>query len=146
METTALHAGGPLSSPKTPLGYQDNAYAISQGQKLFSDFNCVGCHAHGGGDIGPPLSDDKWIYGSDPIQIYASIVEGRPNGMPSFRQRISEDQIWQLVAYVRSLGGVAPASASPGRDDHMKTAPPPSSGKPQPPKDSSLPKSAESPQ
>ena len=35
-----------------------------RGRRLYDAFNCVGCHAHGGGGIGPPLMDDKWIYGT----------------------------------------------------------------------------------
>ena len=37
--------------------YGDNAYALSQGKQLFTAFNCLGCHAHGGGGMGPPLMD-----------------------------------------------------------------------------------------
>ena len=37
-----------------------------QGKRLFSWYNCIGCHANGGGGIGPPLMDDEWIYGSRP--------------------------------------------------------------------------------
>ena len=50
-------------------------------------------------------------------------MKGRPNGMPSFRGRIPEDQIWQLVAYVRSLSGLRAASdAAPrGDDDPMRS-------------------------
>ena len=39
---------------------------IAEGQRLYNAFNCVGCHAHGGGAIGPALMDDLWIHGSDP--------------------------------------------------------------------------------
>jgi cytochrome c oxidase cbb3-type subunit 3 len=68
--------------------------------------------------------DDKWIYGSEPRSIYASILEGRPNGMPSFRGKIPDAQVWQLVAYIRSMSGKVPAFASPGRDDAMSTKEP----------------------
>jgi cytochrome c oxidase cbb3-type subunit 3 len=100
--------------------YEGNAYAISQGQQLFEQYNCSGCHFHGGGGIGPPLMDAEWIYGADPENIIASIVEGRPNGMPSFRGRISNQQLWELAAYVRSMSGLAPKAASSGRDDDMQ--------------------------
>src|SRR5215217_3392240 len=40
--------------------YNDNAYAISEGQRLFNWYNCSGCHANGGGGMGPPLMDDEW--------------------------------------------------------------------------------------
>src|SRR4051794_18513796 len=61
--------------------YQGNAYALSEGKRLYSAFNCNGCHAHGGGGMGPPLMDEKWIYGSAPEDIFKSIADGRPDGM-----------------------------------------------------------------
>ena len=80
-----LHPGGGPTPAGTKNGYEESAYQVSEGQKLYMSFNCVGCHFHGGGGIGPPLMDNEWIYGHDPQQIFASIVEGRPNGMPAFR-------------------------------------------------------------
>lgn len=99
--------------------YEHNAYAISEGKRLFTWYNCAGCHANGGGGMGPALMDDQWIYGSDPRNIFATIIEGRPNGMPSFRGRIPDYQVWQLVAYVQSLSGMVPKDAANGRDEHM---------------------------
>lgn len=96
-----------------------NAYAMSQGKTLFRWFNCSGCHSNGGGGMGPALMDDKWRYGNNPEDIYTSIMEGRPNGMPSFRGRINEDQAWQLVAYVRSMSGWARKDAATGRSDSL---------------------------
>lgn len=86
--------------------YDDNAPAISQGQQLFSQMNCVGCHSHGGGGMGPALMDDEWRYGGRIDQIAATIAEGRPNGMPSWRGKLTEDQIWKIAAYVRTLSGL----------------------------------------
>jgi len=105
----------------------------------------VGCHFHGGGGIGPPLMDPNFIYGGQPQNIHDTILEGRPNGMPTFGRRIPAYQIWYLVAYVRSLGGLADSSAAPGRSDHMKAGPPPSSSSPDKSKSSSIPKPAEIP-
>jgi cytochrome c oxidase cbb3-type subunit III len=99
--------------------YEDNAYAVSQGKQLFDQMNCSGCHSHGGGGIGPALTDDEWIYGSDPQNIFSTIVQGRPNGMPSFGGRLANYQIWQLVSYVRALGGLQGKSVRTTRDDHM---------------------------
>jgi cytochrome c oxidase cbb3-type subunit 3 len=64
--------------------------------------------------------DDRWIYGSDPENIFSTIVEGRPNGMPSFRGKIPDYQVWQLVAYVQSLSGNVPKDAAGGRPDSMQ--------------------------
>jgi cytochrome c oxidase cbb3-type subunit 3 len=121
---SVLQPGG--KTPRIPVknSYEENAYALSEGKVLFNAFNCVGCHAHGGGGMGPPLLDEKWRYGSEPEQVFATIMEGRPNGMPAFRGKLSEDLAWKLVGYVRSLSGLVPQDAATSREDHMKTSPP----------------------
>jgi cytochrome c oxidase cbb3-type subunit 3 len=134
-----LHAGGPEANPPALAGYEETAYAMSEGQQLYNSFNCVGCHAHGGGGMGVPLMDGKWIFGSEPQQVFATIVQGRPKGMPSFRGRLNEHQVWELVAYVRSLSGLTSHKASPGRDEHMKSEPPPNSIETKQPKNVSSP-------
>ena len=50
-----LHAGGASQPLPAQNRYEENAFAISQGKRLFSWFNCVGCHANGGGGSGPAL-------------------------------------------------------------------------------------------
>lgn len=125
--------------------YENNAFALSQGKQLFGQMNCVGCHAHGGGVIGPALMDDKWIYGGQPDQVFATIVQGRPNGMPSFGSKLPDYQIWQLAAYVRSLSGNVPKDAAPGRNDDMKMNEPENTKDKEGPQNSGLPKSAERP-
>jgi cytochrome c oxidase cbb3-type subunit 3 len=67
--------------------------------------------------------DDQWLYGSEIENVYATIVQGRPNGMPSFRNRIPDQQVWQIAAYVRSMSGLTPATASPSRSDEMQNKP-----------------------
>lgn len=123
--------------------YAYNAYAISQGKRLYTWFNCQGCHAQGGGGIGPPLMDDQWIYGGQARNVFESIVEGRPNGMPSFRGRIPDQQVWQLVAYVHSLSGQIPGDAAPGRSDDLSGRRPESMKPPEEPKASSLPSASQ---
>src|ERR1044072_6033836 len=82
--------------PAVPKPHENNAWAMSEGRQLYQSYNCIGCHAHGGGGMGPALMDEKWVYGSEPQQVYASIIEGRPNGMPSFRGKIPNYQVWQI--------------------------------------------------
>lgn len=113
--------------------YERNAYALATGKRLFTWYNCTGCHANGGGGSGPALMDDVWIYGGDARSIYQTITEGRPNGMPAFGSRIPKDQIWQLVAYVRSMSGIAPQDGAPNRDDAFLTRVPESFMDPQKP-------------
>jgi cytochrome c oxidase cbb3-type subunit 3 len=114
-----LHPGesGTVAETKNPA--EAHAYDVSQGKELYSYYNCAGCHFNGGGGIGPALMDDKWIYGSEPSNVFSTIVEGRPNGMPSFRQKINDEQVWQIVGYVRSLSGQLPKDISSTRSDHM---------------------------
>jgi cytochrome c oxidase cbb3-type subunit 3 len=114
-----VQPGVVLADTHATNAYEENAYALNQGKTLFSQYNCVGCHSHGGGGMGPPLMDSTWIYGSAPEQVFATIVEGRPNGMPSFRGRIPDFQVWQLVAYVRSMSGLVPFTAATGRADRL---------------------------
>lgn len=118
-----LQPGGVQVFDSTINKYADNAYAIRLGQQLYNQMNCVGCHFHGGGGIGPALMDNEWIYGSDPAQIFNTIVEGRPNGMPSFKGKLGNQQVWELVAYVRSLSGLGGSTVSSAREDHMYLSP-----------------------
>ena len=104
--------------------YDNNANAISQGQTLYMQMNCVGCHSHGGGGMGPPLMDDEWRYGGRIDQIAATIAEGRPNGMPAWRGKLTEDQIWDLAAYVRSLSGLPSKDAVSSRSESMSAGTP----------------------
>jgi cytochrome c oxidase cbb3-type subunit III len=123
VEQSELKPGMKTSVGEVKNEYEENAYAMSEGKNLFEQYNCSGCHAHGGGGMGPALIDDKWIYGSQPQNLFATITEGRPNGMPTFRDRIPENQVWQLVAFVRSMGRYVPKDAAPSRDDHMQMKP-----------------------
>ena len=86
---------------------------IAAGRQLYQAYNCVGCHFNGGGGMGPALMDDKWIYGSSMENIAATIIQGRPNGMPTFRNMVAGDQVWQLAAYVRSLSDLSKKEQSP---------------------------------
>jgi cytochrome c oxidase cbb3-type subunit 3 len=100
--------------------YEGNAWTVAEGRRFYDAYNCAGCHAHGGGGMGPALMDTVWRYGREPAQVAASILDGRPNGMPAFRDRIPEPQVWQLVAYLRSLSGLAPQYGVSARPDHMQ--------------------------
>lgn len=119
-----LRPGPAVPDSTVRSDYEGNAWAISEGQVLYGALNCKGCHAMGGGGIGPPLMDDRWIYGSAPENIYASIVQGRPNGMPAWGGRLGNPEVWKLVAYVRSMSALVPNDAAPGRQDAMRVKEP----------------------
>jgi cytochrome c oxidase cbb3-type subunit 3 len=101
--------------------YQRDAFDVAQGKRLFEWMNCSGCHSHGGGAIGPALMDDRWIYGGKIQQIYRTIRDGRRNGMPAWRNRMTDQQIWQVAAFVRSMGRYVRKDVAPSRDDAMQS-------------------------
>jgi cytochrome c oxidase cbb3-type subunit 3 len=101
-------AGSPGSSAvlSTPNPYEGNPKAIEEGKQLFGRMNCAGCHAYGAtGNMGPDLTDTYWRYGGLPIQIYDTLLEGRPQGMPAWGKALGSDDLWKIVAYIQSLGG-----------------------------------------
>ena len=124
--TTTVVAGGEASSAPDPriAHFENNAFHVSEGERLYTDFNCVECHAHGGGGIGPALIDDEWIYGASSPQIVATLIQGRPNGMPSFRRILTETQMWQIAAYVRAMAGQVPKDVPPSRSDTLANTKP----------------------
>jgi cytochrome c oxidase cbb3-type subunit III len=117
VRVSTLSAGVHYPLAKIENPFDGNVHALQEGRQLYLWFNCAGCHgAIGGGAIGPPLRDKDWIYGSDSLHIYRSIVEGRPNGMPAYRG-VPEDSLWKIVAFVRSFGGVPDEQdAAPARE------------------------------
>ena len=84
--------------------YEGDKRAITVGGQLFVGYNCLDCHgAEGSGAMGPSFQDGRWHFGGSASEVFESIYQGRPDGMPSWGGRISNDQIWMLTAYVRSL-------------------------------------------
>jgi len=114
---TTLFPGGARVDPGIENPFAGDAAAIAAGKRHFAAFNCAGCHAPlGGGGMGPPLSDDDWIYGGEPAQIYLSIVHGRAQGMPAFGAMLPGKTVWELVAYVETLSEIEDAAAELGFD------------------------------
>ena len=84
--------------------YEGDKSAVATGAQLFVAYNCIDCHgADGSGAMGPAFGDGRWHFGGTPGAVFESIYQGRPDGMPQWGGRISNDQIWMLTAYVRSL-------------------------------------------
>src|ERR687884_2070719 len=48
---TEFQAGTTQPPQVTTNEYEKNAYAVSEGKRLYEQMNCVGCHFHGGGGI-----------------------------------------------------------------------------------------------
>ncbi len=99
-----LSPGDVPPPPPVPSPSRNDPAAPQRGMKYFNAFNCVGCHApNGGGGMGPSLSMRPYIYGSEPDNIFLTIKQGRPNGMPSFGAMLPSEVIWDLAAYVQNL-------------------------------------------
>jgi cytochrome c oxidase cbb3-type subunit 3 len=119
---TELVAGGVSITPDMANPYGNGPDVLAAGRRHFAAFNCSGCHAAlGGGGMGPALSDDDWIYGAAPAQVYLSILHGRPEGMPAWGTMLPDRTIWELVAYVRSLHGIT----NPAEHEGFQRHPPP---------------------
>jgi cytochrome c oxidase subunit 2 len=101
----------------------------SNGQKLFQQLGCSTCHLSNGQGRGPRLegiygkpvlldngesvtADDNYVRESI-VDPKAKIVAGFQPIMPTFQGIVNEEQLLQLIAYIRSLGageGAGPES------------------------------------
>jgi len=107
-----IHASVVFGSLTNP--HAGDAASARDGRRLFLAYNCVGCHGgRAGGGMGPSLRDSAWSYGGSDGDLYASIVEGRPGGMPTWGGKITPDQIWKLIAYIRTLRSSAEPDPPP---------------------------------
>lgn len=98
----------PVTNP-----YAGSPQAVEAGKRLFVKMNCAGCHGYTAkGWMGPNLSDKYWRYGGSDDQIYKTLFEGRPQGMPAWGKTLPPEQIWQLVTYIQSLPDKAGDSAA----------------------------------
>lgn len=88
--------------------YGSDSAAVKRGEQLFLGMNCSGCHGQDAktGIFAPNLTDSYWRYGGSDADVFNSIYEGRARGMPAWGAALSTNQIWELVAYIRSLGGM----------------------------------------
>jgi cytochrome c oxidase cbb3-type subunit III len=107
---TNLFPGNVRIVPQIDNPVAGQSEAATRGMRYFIGFNCVGCHApNGGGGMGPSLSEGVFKFGSEPAQIYMSIYQGRPLGMPHWGQMLPSNVIWDIVAYIKSISN-APAT------------------------------------
>jgi cytochrome c oxidase cbb3-type subunit 3 len=91
-------ANRPTTNP-----YHGNAEAIAMGAETWATI-CVACHtAEGTGLVGPSLVDPYWKYGNDDAELFATVSEGRPLGMPPWGAQLGTEKIWQVLAYMETL-------------------------------------------
>ncbi len=108
----AVVAGGLLAQQpvsdvtRNPLAA--NPGAVADGQRVYNQ-TCQSCHgAAGQGDRGPSLTTAHFVHGDEDADVFHTIREGiAGTQMPPFRG-LSDQQVWQLVTYIRSVQGAAP--------------------------------------
>lgn len=101
--------------------YAKDRAAVEVGHEFFISMNCASCHGYDlKGGMGPDLTDTYWRYGGSPADIYKSIFEGRPQGMPAWGRALPPAVIWKVVSYIQSKGGTYPGSlADRGRQGDL---------------------------
>ena len=102
---------------KNPL--EGNREAIRNGGPMFRT-RCAGCHGPDArGDRGPDLTG-LWASGVSDDRIFETVREGVPGtDMPAADPlRVPDREIWQILAYVRTVAASTPQRASTGRPDN----------------------------
>jgi putative heme-binding domain-containing protein len=93
---------------KNPV--EGNAQAISNGAAMFRN-RCAGCHGpDAGGYLGPDLTG-YWAAGGADDRMFEIVRRGVAGTEmpPADPQRVPDRDIWQMLAYVRTLGAVPSA-------------------------------------
>lgn len=75
--------------------------------------NCIACHGENGeGLVGPNLTDEFWLHGGSPSDIFKVVKYGVPEkGMVSWEKNLSAKNISEVTNYIISLKGTKPANA-----------------------------------
>ncbi len=92
-----------MNVDETTATLMKDAGDLSKGKALF-ETNCVTCHnSKGEGNIGPNLTDKNWIYGFDIKDVFKTLKNGTPNGMPEHNSKFNPVQLQQVASFVLSL-------------------------------------------
>jgi cytochrome c oxidase cbb3-type subunit 3 len=101
----AAQASLPAHNP-----FRGDAAALAEGQQVFAA-NCAACHKpDGSGLVGPSLVDPYWKYGNSDEELFRTVSEGRPAGMPPWGPVLGSEKIWKVLGFVESL----PKTDAPG--------------------------------
>jgi cytochrome c oxidase cbb3-type subunit 3 len=101
----AARASLPATNP-----FRGDATALADGKLVFEQI-CAACHKpDGSGLVGPSLVDPYWKYGSSDPELFATVSEGRPAGMPGWGVQLGAEKIWKALVYLEQL----PRSDVPG--------------------------------
>lgn len=110
--------------------------AVARGEGIYQT-NCVACHGvRAEGSVGPNLTDDYWLHGGKPMQIYAVVRDGvTEKGMLAWGAVLGESKVKDVTAFVVSLRGTnVPGKAPQGEKDGGEKAPAPATAPTEAPK------------
>lgn len=89
--------------PPSANPYRGVADEMAEGGALYAE-HCAACHGEDGeGGIGPGLTGPAYIYGGSDPDLFASVMDGRPGGMPPFKDSLGEKKTWEVLAYVEGM-------------------------------------------
>ena len=78
------------------------------------------------GLVGPSLVDPYWKYGHSDAELFETVSEGRPGGMPPWGTQLGDDKIWKVLAYLETLPKQSePGIGAPGLRAGARAARPP---------------------
>src|SRR5437879_5350120 len=105
--------GEPLIGALPEVNPFETEADIQQGAGLFQ-IHCSYCHGvHGEGGRGADLTAGEYRMGGTDPELYATIRSGVPGSeMPAVR--VSDDEVWKLVGFVKRLGSRGLAEKAPG--------------------------------
>lgn len=111
-------------------GHQEGASMAGTGEQLFNQLGCNSCHVSGSDDRAPQLAGifgtQEQIQSGETVTVdenyiresivfpQRKIVAGYDPIMPTYEGRVSEEQILQLIAYIRSLGAESDTGGNGG--------------------------------
>ena len=112
---------GKLVNPYDPA----DPVIAEEGHRIYMETGCNGCHGGtGGGGMGPPLSNQRWVYGNDPDTLFRLITLGTIELHAAGYSRIatekvkapmlpqasgpiviieSEERLWKIITWILSL-------------------------------------------
>lgn len=103
-QASQINVGEATAESLTALAKDPTAVAL--GRQVFAS-TCAACHrADGGGNVGPNLTDDFWLHGGAPEQVWKTIATGVPDkGMPAWQAQLGALKTQAVAAYVLGLRG-----------------------------------------
>jgi cytochrome c oxidase cbb3-type subunit 3 len=117
----AMEKGGPVTDEDL-LALAEDVPMVAQGKSIFMK-ECIKCHGNKAeGKEGPNLTDEFWLYGGAPSEIFTTIADGTPKGMPNWGPKMGKGATKQVTAYVLTLRNTNVPGKAPQGDTWVAPA------------------------